>query len=234
MAQNQKTTNKAPSRKRDYRKPVKKLPVEKGTECPAVVQIHSPVSILPSAYSPPAYSPAKIHEYRAHVQKLFSTHSGLLVSNGEPAHAVILIEALLRSAEQTMVIFCRDLNPAIYDSGPELFRELVGAVVDRKVSLRVITQEEPKSSRFKTMLEFLAQAKGTGTVRLFQCEPDNSALKLDTNFIAVDSKSFRFETDRDNFRAFACANCPGLAEQMEAQFERCIQKGVKQLIPLPA
>lgn len=170
-------------------------------------------------------------DYRAHVHALFERDSDLVVSNSEPAHAAILIEALLKYSKQRVSIFCRNLNPEIYDQ-KKLIQELVEAVISRGVSVHVIVQENPKEGNFLQTLKLLSvfcrsrekSVKDSGKlpheVSIRQCSPGSQAAMAESNFVVADRKSYRFEKDREKINAFACVNDPASANMMEVNFSR--------------
>lgn len=133
--------------------------------------------------------------YRELVFKMFENNSSERISNGDPVHAACILEAMFVYAEKSVKIFCERLSTLVFNR-ENLFNSLKRAI-ERGIDVEVITQEKPDDTPFYSFLEEKKLVKVTS----------NSDIKsLSANFAVMDNKAFRYEKDKNEIKAFACAN----------------------------
>ena len=124
------------------------------------------------------------------------------VSNNSPSHAIVLISELIRSAKQTVDVFCRCLSDAVWGQDC-IVREIVKAGQERHVRFRVVTQEKiDKKKAFEALSLVDSEIKELTDPR------------IKSNFMIVDGKSFRFESDCLNRKGFAYAKNDEMAQDL--------------------
>lgn len=163
-------------------------------------------------------TPAEIlGDYEAHVEKMFDRDMPTIISNKDTAHAAVLVSTLFRRAKKTVDVFCRNLQSKFYDS-PAILREVVSAA-DRGVKIRIVSQSKPEAD---CLLKELRDVQRCKNVEVRICAKSHWLAGAPVNFIVMDDKAFRLETDRENHVAWACANDPTTAGLIRTQFERLI------------
>ena len=93
----------------------------------------------------------------------------------------------------------------------------IASAVDRGCSIRILVQEPSQTPDLERQIEVLRS--GGGTIEFRQVSPNSLAAAAQFNFVVSDGSAFRFETDRENHIATACANGGELAQRIEKRFE---------------
>lgn len=162
--------------------------------------------------------PDKLDDYQAHVERLFDEDSDILVSNSEPKHAAILIAMLFKRAKEQVAVFCRNLKADIYAE-----KNVVSAILDaarRGIEIRIVTQEPPEAVELLWQLHCLSFTSPSKRVHIKQCNKGGACANLTSNFTVMDGKGFRFEPNKVEMKAHACANNPDLARTMLQRFDK--------------
>lgn len=144
---------------------------------------------------------------------MFEEQSGFIISNRNKDHARVLIEKIIGRGASKVDIFCQNLDKEVYGTSDVFSALLVAGIKGSKV--RILCQEPPTVTDLPARVARFFQPD---QFELRTCLPNSTAAKVSYNFVVAGS-SFRFETDRENKKAFASANSPDLAEQMSSQFE---------------
>jgi len=144
-------------------------------------------------------------EYREAFERLWNAGATDIVPNSKSEHAADLISVFFQKASSRVQIFCKNLAPTVYDSDELLFNAISAA--NRRVKIEVITQEGiPDNSKFCKELESAGKEPSALVNFINRTSLPASMNELEFNFIIADDHAYRFEPDRNNFSAFACAN----------------------------
>lgn len=143
--------------------------------------------------------------YRNVFREMLRIRNPTRVENDSPDYARILISELLRSAQSEVWIYCDGLKPDVWDDS-DVMREL-DAAINRRVRFHVIVQDTPS-------------ADGTAAQRLRAANVplQGTRQKIGQNFMVVDSRAYRFETDTAQRRGYASAYSPNNAAQLVQAF----------------
>jgi hypothetical protein len=163
-------------------------------------------------------NPDQLEDYQAHVERLFDQDSDVLVSNSDPKHAAILIATLFRRAKDKVAVFCRNLKADIYSE-----KNVVEAMLDaarRGIEIRILTQEPPEAVELLWQLNCLAFTSPSKRVHIRMCNKSGIGAALKSNFTVMDDKGFRFEPDKSEMKAHACANNRTLVKSMLQRFDK--------------
>lgn len=148
--------------------------------------------------------------YREMFRFMLSNGIARLMHNDSPDHACVLIEELLHSAKDSVLIFCRNLGADVWGT-PGVIAALGEALGTNGVNVRVLLQDDPCGGKDNRALALL-RAHGV-EVR----KTHNSVVTA--NFMVVDGKAYRLEKDVANRRGYACANDAEGAKNLAAAFE---------------
>ena len=155
-------------------------------------------------------------EYQEQVRKLFDTNSQLKFSNGEKAHAkVILVEFFLRARDEVL-IFCEDADEDVY--GDSSILESMQKAMENGVSITVVVQKKARAIKFiqeGRKLHDDLTVPGT-----FKCLDGSKYRNVPFNFAIMDRRAVRLEPDRSKPVARASANWPDMAKHLSKQFEK--------------
>ena len=150
----------------------------------------------------------ELQMYRNTFRLMLAMNSNRVLQNDSISHAVVLIEELIRHAQKEVYVYCTRLADGVWGTSAILsgVREAVG----RGVVFHVLTRLEPdEHSLAKREFENLGICIDRG---------NNEEVK--ENFIVVDGKAFRFESDPDGRKGVACANSPINAQLLINMFHR--------------
>lgn len=156
--------------------------------------------------------------YRENVFKLMQMGSGQIVLNDQPQHAAVLFECFFKHAKHSVKIFCRNLDPRVFDTDAVL--NAASDALIRGVVIDILVQEEPdENSRFANWITHLDNeaAKRVCFHTNTSAESDMIA-GLSENFAIMDGKAIRFEPNSDNVKARASMNQPKVADALGKLF----------------
>lgn len=153
--------------------------------------------------------------YEKLVRSMLESGNSDEISNGKPEHAAVIFKLFFEFAVAKVLIFCKDLNSAVFDDD----RILMAAkkAVRNGVSIRVIAQGEVQKNKFS---EWLSEEANTGTCVSFKKSiGDSFPAKITANFAVMDEKAFRLEPNNKNIQAKACMNDPKGAKALASIFQ---------------
>jgi len=153
--------------------------------------------------------------YREVIFQLFETESKTQFSNGAPAHAAVIFEAMLQYAKESVKIFCKELLGEVFGC-PRVIMALKGAI-ERGVCVQVLTQHAPNKSQF---LEILKSEMTNGRKSRIATTNNPKLKSHKVNFAVMDEKAFRYEDDASEISAFACANNPSASKGLSEDFDK--------------
>lgn len=140
-----------------------------------------------------------LSDYAVDVEAFFKKESPAIINNKDKAHAAVLISTLFKKAGSEIVIFTRNFDGDFY-SNPAVKNELLSAIVDRGVKVKILVQEPGSSDDLLNELDYYPE------VTVQRCEANSLASNSQLNFTVVDRKAYRLEKNRKCHEAFACAN----------------------------
>ena len=154
--------------------------------------------------------------YRDLFRFMLKSGSTKRMCNDSKDHARILIDELLRSAKSDVLIFCRHLGHDVWDDANVLFA--LRDALARGVKFSVLLQIDPENGNcnraFAILKSHNVDVKKTN---------DETVQK---NFIVVDGKAYRLETNVEERRGCACANDSSEAEKLMAEFDTMARTAV--------
>jgi hypothetical protein len=171
------------------------------------------------------FEPEKAKElirYREGVETLLKLRSAAPISNGEPAHAAILLEVFFRNAKEHVRIFCNKLSSEVF-SNKELVKEVQDAI-NRDVRISIIVQrDEPEQSEtFKVLHD-------AGALIL---RASDAVIDTLFNFAVMDKVAVRVEPDpKIEWKAQARMYDPDLATKLARKFDAL---ALSQAVPFTA
>jgi hypothetical protein len=165
-------------------------------------------------------------EYRELVEKLVKNNSETRISNGQSAHAAILIENMFRHANSDIRIYSGDLNNEVYN-GKTVIQAAIKFLKKSGTSLKILLQNKRDAQWFnsheliKAIAEQKAELMGSFDIRIAEgVYATNEA----HHFAVMDDKGFRYEIDHANCKAIASFNEPGSAKKMVEVFDFVFEK----------
>ena len=154
--------------------------------------------------------------YRKFLEDLAQKHSGELFSNGGKDHAIVLYQVLLNHASGEVRIFCEEGISEIWqDKGVK--KSLVDFISKDNSRVRILVENEND--------EGFAELKDNDKVTV--CHISSEGLnKIYTyfdndncNFAVFDSNMFRFEYDKQDYKAYGSFNDEEISNSMKELFD---------------
>lgn len=145
--------------------------------------------------------------YRLMFKRIIAESLPTRVNNNSPDHAAVLIDELIRSAKDSVVIYCRAMTADVWGR-PNVVSAILRAM-NARVRFRIVTQQKPEDTESFRLLDQYERAE----FRLYAQEG------LNMNFVLVDGKRFRVEPDSNERHGYAYANNPEEAACREQEFE---------------
>ncbi len=145
---------------------------------------------------------AELREYRELFQQMIQDNDPGIIDNSSRAHAKVILQELIRSAQEEILIQCSHLAQDIY--GDANTQQLLKAATQRGVLVSIAIRDAcPEADTFCNEMR--------------QTFPDiihcNTSV-FSSDFCVVDSRRFRLETDQDNGKAYVCANNVVISERL--------------------
>lgn len=152
--------------------------------------------------------------YREGVEILMKQGSSVIISNGIPEHAAILLETFFLNAKEQILILCKNLSNAVYGKASVI--EAARVAIRRGVELRIITQENIEATSFVDALKLENAPIRPDIVECAQFPKPVGNIEF--NFAVMDRKAFRFEHDHNRCVASASMNSPQVADKLADLF----------------
>lgn len=160
--------------------------------------------------------------YRDIFREMLRDGSDRLIYNDSKDHACVLIEELLKSAEQQVLVFCKNLGKDVW--GRDEIKNALRNVLVKHIEVEVILQKPPEQEEENETYKLLTNFGITPKIT------DNTT--VNANFIVVDDKAYRLEKDVDLRKGYACANCPEAASSLHEAFNN-LRARSKEWHPIP-
>ncbi len=163
----------------------------------------------------------EIADYRQLIEELARKSMNQRVSNGQPQHAAILLETMLKRARESVRIFTGELSPEAYDA-PGLVEAALQFVGKHGSRLRILLQE--RHTREWTMGRPLVKSVDVNKANLcgtleVRCATGAYAGPAAHHFAVMDEQGYRFEHDHSKMRATANFNEPKVARSLITAFD---------------
>lgn len=156
--------------------------------------------------------------YEDHVRTLFDLNSDVIFSNGMQDHARVILVEFFKRAEESVVIFCKDLLADVYNH-----KHITAALRDalrRGVEVKIAVQEDPQADIFiNAARQYNENPALAGRVEVKKVTGDKLK-QVEQNFAVMDSKAYRFESNKNEHKAEASANRPKIAKVLLTNFEK--------------
>ncbi len=171
-------------------------------------------------------------EYRKLIEELASKSINQRVSNGQPLHAGILLETMLKRARSRVCIFSGNLDPAAYDQ-PGILDAVVQFMRRSGARLRILLQETQARELLmqKPLVRILDENKATAMgVTEIRCAKGPYSTPRAHHFSVMDDHAYRFEVDHAKMQAFANFNEPKVAKDLLTAFDQAFDIAVPMLL----
>ena len=155
--------------------------------------------------------------YRESLERLFEQNSTAEITNSSAAHAAIVYEEFFRHSQDYVHIFCECLKKDVFDND-KVLTEAKNAI-DRGVEVKCLVQGSPEASEFKKLFDSGNPKKNPKTVIKTEIEGNKPF-----NFIVMDNKAIRFESEKDKISARVYVNNPEIAKILEKCFKKLSAK----------
>lgn len=148
-----------------------------------------------------------LREYLESVSHLAEGGLNLEFNNKGRFHAAIVMSTIFKYAKNNIKIFAHDFSGQICDS--HLYRDAILNAIERKVQVKIIFESKPNENSL--CLKMLRELKDAGKdIEIKILTPDflnkhfrpKSQSERLSNFTVSDSVMFRYETDKETFKAF--------------------------------
>lgn len=137
---------------------------------------------------------AELREYRKLFQQMIQDNDPGIINNSSRAHAKVILQELIRSAQKEILIQCSHLARDIY--GDKTTQQLLSEAISRGVTVSIAIRDAcPDAANFCADL-----------MRQFPASIHCNTTVFPSDFCVVDTLRFRLETDQDNGKAYVCAN----------------------------
>lgn len=169
-------------------------------------------------YEAPAADDARADEeasYRSYVfeQAASDAEPGTAFLNKSTAHAAIVVEALFRQAQRSVRILTNALSDDVY--GTPLVIEAAVAFLRREgARLEIIAESRP----CRVMLDRIGQVGLADRVDIRLLPPHVTKI-VDVNYMLVDERSYRFETEKGLREATVQFNGEAVASRILDNFQ---------------
>lgn len=171
-------------------------------------------------------------EYRKLIEDLASKCVNQRVSNGQPLHAGVLLETMLKRARACVSIFSGNLAPAAYDQ-PGVVEAASQFMQRGGAKLRILLQETQSRDSLmeRSLVRSLDQikTKARGTLEI-KCAKGVYSTKKAHHFAVMDDHAYRFEVDHEKMQAFANFNEPKVAKDLLAAFDQAFSMATPTLL----
>lgn len=127
-------------------------------------------------------------QYRKIIRDCIVYEINKMIDNDEDEHTNIVLDLFSEYAQHSLIIYCRRLRASVYRSLKDRFKQLI----DRGVTLRVVTESPYSELQAQETAEELVQAKAWRHCGKQQSVP---------HFAIADGKRVRIEIDRDQSKA---------------------------------
>lgn len=157
--------------------------------------------------------PSSLDKYRELVREMIQQNDPDLLSNISTAHAKIIVQELIRSAQSHVRIVCSRFAEDVWDDKDTLDAiDETCAGLTPKVIFKVATKTGfPEATKCVTKL------------KNYGCEFFNAPEDI-PDFCVVDGERFRVETDMENRKAQVCFYDKTLGSILNSIFEKRVEK----------
>lgn len=134
----------------------------------------------------------ELAEYRRSVRSRIEHSNSRLFENACAAHARIVIDELLKSARETVLVYCGRLSAEIYLPLVETFKDALARDVNVRVLIENAKAETEELAKMLQEKQWIRQST----------QPHDGELP---HFILVDGMRYRMEVNDEEKRALVCA-----------------------------
>lgn len=158
----------------------------------------------------------ELKSYERYLRRLAENDSTDIISNGGRKHAAVLYSVLLDNTRNEIRIFCQSGASDVWHD-PK-FEESMTRFFERnpQASLKVLTPGEPALDSKWTIRKNVTafHLLESDKKKIYDHFRNNRC-----NFAVFDSKRYRYEYDRDDFKAYGSFNDPKIAREMVELFD---------------
>lgn len=165
----------------------------------------------------------ELNEYRLFVKRLSETHSDRTFFNSDEAHALAVMESLIRQSSEIIRIFAGNL---LHVGNQTSYIEAISDFVERGGKVRIILNkcddiEAIKSSNLFMRLAYYVMKGKDIIIKTTKVQPYliSDLNKKPIHFSVGDSVAYRIETDIENRVAECNLNNPAQASKFIAYFD---------------
>lgn len=151
-----------------------------------------------------------LSEYRKLFQQMIQDNDPGIIDNSSRAHAKVILQELIRSAREEILIQCSHLAQDIY--GDKDTQRLLQEAIGRGVRVSIAIRDAcPEAYAFCNEMRQVFS-------NIIHC---NTSV-FSSDFCVVDSRRFRLETDQENGKAYVCAYNVTISERLREIYHSVI------------
>lgn len=175
---------------------------------------------------------AMLNEYYNSVVLLSNNGLNLEFNNKDKNHAVIVMSSIFKKAENNINIFAGNFNGSI--SNNDMYRDtLKEAIISRSVSINIIFESTPNTNSLcLNDLKYLRNKGHNVSINSLTPQYISNIKSINPNhefkhFTYSDGKMFRFELDKQAFKAFCNFDDSNVVATLNKNFNTLLQNSIQ-------
>ena len=190
---------------------------------------------------PVAKASGEEQAYFQAVDAVFQSQEDRIISNGEPAHAVYILNKLLEGAERSVGIYTGKLaqtfNGVLAYSDPVIAESAAKLLSKENSELTIVIAGKPdvpdgQPIRKHPFLAALSKQEIRGKLRVVEAS-ETDREEVNFHFVVMDNKAVRIEIDTADAKAYVNFGRPDLAAKF-GELLSLVEADSKPLFSLPA
>lgn len=141
-----------------------------------------------------------LREYALALDKALRWNKPFAAYNKDIGHARVIVSLAFAHAKKTILLLSNRLDPELY-ADDDFLDEAKSFLTKRRAKLRILVESEIDPQH--RLVELLREHRDKVTLKRV---PSDVQERYDFNFMVVDDKGYRFETDRAEHQAIVMFN----------------------------
>lgn len=155
------------------------------------------------------YTPIEV--YRMMIKDCLASEANKIVENSTAEHAIVVVAEMILSAQNSVCGYLSAISQTLWHDNRVM--EAIQHAVSVGVRIQFLISTEKPDERF------INQYRSFGVTVIHSAK-----LPREMNFLVVDNKHIRIESDLCNSSGVAMLNCPDCAQQLSSSFEMAVGK----------
>jgi len=168
-------------------------------------------------------------QYVRFLTKLALENSSIAFGNANAVHAVTVFSLMFQQAQSEINLYAGNLNGQISAQADYQYALNMFLASRKNGVLNILLQEYDENNKpplFRLLKYY--QEQNPSQIRIKQIENSCELTSVDYHFCVVDSKMYRLETDKIEYKAIGCFNDKnGIAKELNERFLNCFKKSNK-------